>query len=177
MAAKKTTKKQLRDAEPTILRNYDPMAMEKRVFDMDHASRRSWDLFSLEERIHQLEIGGGSGPTVTVETGTFTSSSTADGTVAVNLTEITGKPDLIIVKMVILGEYINYFFYIDAMHTDNAHAGNYWHNVTSEAVYVEDMAGTVAGIKSVTNGKFTFQSGNGDIAGIEATFTAYKWSE
>ena len=64
MATKKTTtKKKTRDAQPQIIRNYDPMSMEKRVFDIDHSPRRSWDLFALEERIHQLEVNGGGGGT------------------------------------------------------------------------------------------------------------------
>lgn len=170
-------KKKNAETPVTIVRDLNPLALEKRVFNMDNSPRRSWDLFALEERIFQLEKnGGGGGSTVKRETGTFTSSSEADGTVTVNLSDITGTPDLIIVKMVILGEYVNYFFYVGDIHTESASGGNYWHNINNEAIYIENMAGTVAGIKSVTDGAFTFQSGNGDIAGVEATFVAYKWN-
>jgi hypothetical protein len=177
--AKKSTKSVKTNNDAKILRNYDIYSMEKRVHDMDNSPRRSYDLYSLEKRIYDLEVnggGGGGGSTVKRETGTFISSSVADGIVTVNLSDIIGTPDLVIVKMVILGEYVNYFFYVGDIHNESSAGGNYWHNINNEAIYIENMAGTVSGIKSVTDGAFTFQSGNGDIAGIEATFVAYKWN-
>lgn len=175
MARKKKTVEET--TEKTILRNYDIYSLENRVHTMDKKIQRSYDIYSLEKRIHDLETkGGGGGSTVKRETGTFTSSSEADGTVTVNLSDITGTPDLIIVKMVILDEYVNYFFYVGDIHAQSASGGNYWHNINNEAIYIENMVGTVSGIKSVTEGAFTFQSGNGDIAGVEASFVAYKWN-
>lgn len=160
-------------------RGIDLQEVEARVTALDKAKRRSYDIFDIEQRVYNLEKnggGGGGGSTVTRETGTFTSSSEADGTITINLSDITGTPDLIIVKMVILGEYVNYFFYVGDIHTQSASGGNYWHNINNEAIYIENMSGTVSGIKSVADGAFIFQSGNGDIAGVEATFVAYKWN-
>lgn len=62
---KKSNKKN--DETPKIIRNYDPMSLEKRLYDLDHAPQRSWDLYSLEKRIYDLEINGGGGTMPLIE--------------------------------------------------------------------------------------------------------------
>lgn len=69
---KKSNKKN--DETTKIIRNYDPMSLEKRLYDLDHAPQRSWDLYSIEKRIYDLEMGGAPGPSpsgsYTIELGT-----------------------------------------------------------------------------------------------------------
>lgn len=62
---KKSNKKN--DETPKIIRNYDPMSLEKRLYDLDHAPQRSWDLYAMEKRIYDLEQGGSPTPPTPVE--------------------------------------------------------------------------------------------------------------
>lgn len=60
MARTKKSNKKNNEA-PKIIRNYDPMSLEKRLYNLDHAPQRSWDLYAMEKRIHDLEVNGGGG--------------------------------------------------------------------------------------------------------------------
>lgn len=65
---KKSNKKN--DETPKIIRNYDPMSLEKRLYDLDHAPQRSWDLYAMEKRIYDLEQSGGPTPPTPTPTAT-----------------------------------------------------------------------------------------------------------
>ena len=94
-------KKKNVETPATIVRDLNPLALEKRVFNMDNSPRRSWDLFSLEERIHQLEVNGGGGSAVieTLNVTPTTSSQTivpdegVDGFAPVNVSAVTSAID------------------------------------------------------------------------------------
>lgn len=176
MARKKKTVEET--TEKTILRNYDIYSLENRVHAMDKKIQRSYDIYSLEKRIHDLEMNGGGGggdTSVKIETGELIAGA-SNTPVEVNLSDITGTPDLIICKCLYLGEYLNEFVYIKPMHDDNANAGNYWHNLNEGNVSISNMSANNNGVHSVAPGKFTFNT-DGTFTGATITFTAYCWTE
>lgn len=173
----RTKKTAAKSADPVFVRSLDMPSLEKRVFNMDGAKIRNYDLYSLEKRIYDLEVngGGGGGSGIKIETGELTAGAN-NTPVEVNLSEITGTPDLIICKCLLLDSYLNEFVFIRPMHDDNANAGNYWHNLNENNVYVSDMSANNNGVKSVAPGKFSFNT-DGTFTGATITFTAYCWTE
>lgn len=85
---KKSNKKN--DESPKIMRNYDPMSLEKRIHDLDHAPQRSWDLYAMEKRIYDLEQGGSpTPPTPTPTLQTFRRIKTDNTSGSYTVTEDT----------------------------------------------------------------------------------------
>lgn len=175
MATKKTTKKQLRDAEPTILRNYDPMAMEKRVFDMDYSPMRSWDIYSLEERIHQLEInGGGGGGGATIKIGTFTTESTQYG---ISEIDCGFKPDLVLVSLPISGKDTTSYWEKNLSYAEEKAP---WLLAPAESsFYMNNLGRTTGetGIQDITDNGFKFIVNGSNTRGVACNYVAVKYPE
>lgn len=108
--------------------------------------------------------------------GSFTFPATTDATEEVTLNNFDGIPDLVLVEATALEEYKSEFIYCGPMHEMNAAAGDYWHIVSENNVYVQDITSSVTGIKSVAMGKFTVQSYDGTMCSAPATYKAYKFT-
>lgn len=99
--AKKSTNSLKTNTDAKIIRNYDPQSMEKRVYGMDNSPQRSYDLYSIEERIHKLETNGGGGgsnlttlnATPTTSAQTITPESPYNGFDKVNISAVTASID------------------------------------------------------------------------------------
>lgn len=173
-------KKKSVETPVTIVRDLSPLALEKRVFNMDNSPRRSWDLFALEERIHQLEVnGGGASSPVKFDSGTFTTPATQQGTIDISFENIEGVADYIVVEFTIdstkktVASFDKTMF--DAS-VDHKYCSK-WIIPAESANYniVYGATSGDAGIVGVDDGKFTFKSGGANTVGLTATYKAYKY--
>ena len=173
-------KKNIKSGDPTIIRNYDPYSLEKRVFDMDNAPQRSWDLFSLEKRIHDLEVNGGGGSSpVKYDEGTFTTPADQQGTIDISFENIEGIADYIVVEFTIDTTKKTVASFDKAMFdASNDHKYCSKWIIPDEYANYNIVYGATsgnAGIVGVSDGKFTFKSGGGNTVGLSATYKAYKY--
>lgn len=177
----RTKKTAAKSADPVIVRSLDIPSLEKRVYNMDGAKIRNYDIFSLEKRIYELETNGGGGggsSLVKYDSGAFTFSSEAQGTVDVTFENIEGIADYIVVEYTInskkmISDFSKYTYDLSDSHYFCSH-----YISPDDFLDVNVSYGATSGypaIVGVDNGKFTFKSGGSGYTGISATFKAYKY--
>lgn len=177
----RTKKTATKNATPVIVRSLDMPSLEKRVFNMDGAKIRNYDLFSLEERIYQLEKNGGGGggsSSVKYDSGTFTFSGNAQGTVDVTFENIEGIADFIVVEYTINSKKMISDFSKFNFDLSDPHYFCSRYISPDDFLDVNVSYGATSGypaIVGVDNGKFTFKSGGAGYTGVEATYKAYKY--
>lgn len=170
---KKSNKKN--DETPKIIRNYDLMSLEKRLYDLDHSPQRSWDLYAMEKRIYDLEInGGGGGSTSKLKSGTFTTEATQYG---ISEIDLGFKPDFVMVFLPLNSKDTTSYWYngttwgsADAIwNTKPAENGNY-------VVTLGRVTGET-GIQSITDNGFKFIVNGANTRGVLCKYIAGKIEE